>query len=309
MPASRELPYPSQELASRVFNVDEWGDPLAAFEEIGAQTRRAVVGLLPGDWSFEGKKVLDFGCGVGRTLRHFLTEAEVAEIWGVDIDKPSIEWVQENLCPPLNAWRCAQAPPLGLEPGTFDLAWSVSVFTHLTSNSIPWMLELHRMLKPGGLMVASYMGRWNSEFAAGEPWDEDRIGMSVVQQNPDWDSGGPAVLMSDWWVRAHWGRGLEIVHIAPQIHNMSWAVMRKRDVPLTIEDVERPSDDPREFRALQHSLRLAQQDALKLAVRNQELEQAVRREYEGSASWRVTRPLRLAAVTLRTARERRSQRR
>jgi hypothetical protein len=40
MPAGREFRYPSQELASRVFNVDEWGDPLAAFEEIGAQTRR-----------------------------------------------------------------------------------------------------------------------------------------------------------------------------------------------------------------------------------------------------------------------------
>jgi SAM-dependent methyltransferase len=307
MPTSSEFPYPSQELASRVFNVDEWGDPLAAFEEIGAQTRRAVVGLLPDDRSFEGKKVLDFGCGVGRTLRHFLTEAETAEIWGVDIDKPSIDWVQENLCPPLHAWRCAQGPPLGLEPGTFDLAWSVSVFTHLTTNSIPWMVELHRMLKPGGIMIASYMGRWNSEFAAGEPWDEDRIGMSVVAQNPDWDSGGPAVLMSDWWVRAHWGRGFEILHIAPQIHNMSWAVMRKRDVPLTIEDVERPSDDPREFRALQHSLRLAQQDGLKLAVRNQALEQAIRREYEQSLSWRVTRPLRLAAARLRIARERRSQ--
>jgi hypothetical protein len=24
------------------------------------------------------------------------------------------------------------------------------VFTHLTNNSIPWLLELHRVLKPGG---------------------------------------------------------------------------------------------------------------------------------------------------------------
>jgi SAM-dependent methyltransferase len=306
MPTSREAPYPPQRLASRVFNVDEWGDPIAAFEEIGAQTKRALVDLLPDDWSFEDKRVLDFGCGIGRTLRHFLNEAETAEFWGADIDAPSIDWLQENLCPPLHAWRCATSPPLGLEPGSFDLAWAVSVFTHLTFNSIPWIVELHRVLKPGGLLIASFMGRWNSEFAAREPWDEDKVGMSVVQQNPDWDKGGPAVLMSEWWVRAHWGRAFEILEIAPQIHNMSWAVMRKRDVAVTTEDIERPSEDPREFEALKHSLRQAQQNALDLVVRNQALEQAVRGEYEQSLSWRATAPLRRAMAAARELRARRS---
>src|SRR5581483_2441621 len=276
----------------------------AAFVEIGAQTSRAIRDLLPADWSFEDKRVLDFGCGVGRTLRHFLEEAETAEFWGADIDKPSIDWLQASLSPPLHAWRCAPAPPLGLEPGTFDLAWAVSVFTHLTVNSLPWLLELHRLLKPDGLLIATYMGRWNSEFAAGEPWDENHIGMSVVQQNPDWDSGGPAVFMSDWWVRAHWGRGFEILHIEPQIHNMSWAVMRKRDVPLTTQELERPADDPREYAAVQHSLRQAQKNALDLVVRLQSVEEAVRREYESSLSWRLTQPLRRAGAGARSLRRR-----
>ena len=91
---------------------------------------------------------------------------------------------------------------MGLEPGSFDLIYAVSVFTHLTDNSIPWLLELHRLLKPDGILIASYMGRWNSDFATGEPWNEDRVGMSVVLQNPDWDTGGPGVLMSDWWMAA-----------------------------------------------------------------------------------------------------------
>ena len=122
MPESREAPYPPVDLASRVFGLQEWGDPIAAFDEIGGQTRNAIVGLLPDDWSFEGKKVLDFGCGVGRTLRHFLTEAETAEFWGADIDAPSIDWLRANLSPPLHAWRCAASPPMGLEPGSFELA-------------------------------------------------------------------------------------------------------------------------------------------------------------------------------------------
>jgi SAM-dependent methyltransferase len=305
---SKQAPYPPQQLASRVFRVDEWGDPLSAFEEIGAQTKRALVDLLPPDWSFDGKRMLDFGCGIGRTLRHFLPEAETAEFWGADIDAPSIDWLQANLCPPLHAWRCATAPPLGLEPGSFDLAWAVSVFTHLTINSIPWMQELHRMLKPDGLLIATYMGRWNSQFAIGEPWDEDRIGMRVVAQNPNWDTGGPAVFMSDWWVRAHWGRGFEILKIAPQIHNMSWALMRKRDVELTTEELERPSDDPREYLALQHELRQAQRKAFDLVVREQAREQTLRDEYERSMSWRVTQPLRRARALAKSLRERRTTR-
>ena len=76
------------------------------------------MNLLPAGWSFDGKRVLDFGCGAGRTLRHFLTEAESADFWGADIDAPSIEWMQEALCPPLQAWRCGPAPPLGLEHGS-----------------------------------------------------------------------------------------------------------------------------------------------------------------------------------------------
>jgi hypothetical protein len=36
----------------------------------------------------------------GRTLRHFLAEAEVGEFHGCDIDEPSIAWLEANLSPP-----------------------------------------------------------------------------------------------------------------------------------------------------------------------------------------------------------------
>jgi SAM-dependent methyltransferase len=300
VPASRDLPYPPASLATRVFGLDGWGDPLAAYEEVGAQTKSALVDLLPADWTWEGKRVLDFGSGAGRTLRHFLTEAETAEFWGADIDEASITWLRENLCPPLNAWKCAFAPPLGLQLGSFDLAWAISVFTHLTDTSSSWLLELHRLLKPGGLLIATYMGRWTSEFTAGEPWEQDRIGRNVVKYNENWDTGGPAVLMSDWWVRAHWGRAFEILEIAPQIQEMSWALLRRRDVTLTTEGLEKPADDPREYRALRHNLRHVEGELLKIARREQE----VRRQYEDSLSWKVTRPLRAGATRMRTLRGR-----
>jgi SAM-dependent methyltransferase len=292
MSASVDHPYPPLELADRVCSLEGRGEPFKAYEELGAEARHALLGLLPDDWSFEGKRVLDFGCGAGRTLRHFLVEAERAELWGADIDAPSIEWLQRALCPPLHALRCAADPPLGLEHGSFDLAWALSVFTHLTDNSLPWLLELHRLLKPDGLLIATYMGRWSSEETAGEPWEEDRIGMNVLRHDRDWALGGPIVLMSDWWVRARWGRAFEILAVEPLVHGQSWALMRRRDVEITVADLEAPADDPREYLALRHNIRQLRR----------EIEQ---RSYERSMSWVIARAYRVARRLARSLRSRR----
>ena len=314
-----DLPLPPRDLASRVYAV-EWGDPDAAYLELGAQTKRQIVSLLPDDWSFAGRRVLDFGSGAGRTLRHFAAEAETAEFWGCDIDGPSIEWLQEHLCPPFRAWQMISIPPLALEHESFDLIYAISVFTHLADNSTPWLLELHRTLKPGGLLIATFMGRWTSEWFAKEPWVEDRVGRNVLFHHRDWDAGGPAVLMSEWWLREHWGRAFEVVHIVPEFQNYSWAVLRKRDVDVDPDEIERLSDDPREVAALRHNIRqlqrevVAELDAARVQQewalaeqaadyerRIRELEERVA-ALEGSISWRATEPLRRAAEALRDRR-------
>ena len=278
---------------------------------LGPETKDAIIGLLPDDWSFEGKRVLDFGSGPGRTLKEFSVEAKTAEFWGVDIDAASIDNLRATLVPPMLAARCGYSPPLEFESDYFDLAWSISVFTHLTDNSIPWLLELHRTLKPGGFLIANYMGRWASDFVAGEPWDEDRVGMNVFRHSHPWSDGGPLVLISDWWLREHWGRAFEVVDIASPIHKSSWALLRKRDVALTVEDVARPADDPREYWAVRHNLLRAQREieyaeALLAATERNAAEQLdrLRSTYEGSRSWRLTRPLReLARIVHRARRD------
>lgn len=309
MPPSSDRPYPPLHLIDRVLAISgRSSDPIRAYEEFGAQTKRAVVSLLGDDWSFEGKRVLDFGSGAGRTLRHFLTEAEQGEFWGADIDEPSIAWLQEHLSPPLHGWHCGAWPPLGIEHGTFDLIYTVSVFTHLTDNYTPMALELHRLLKPGGLLIVSYMGRWNSDRLAKEPWDEDRIGRNVLYADQPWDLGGPVVLTSDWWFREHWGRAFDIVGMTEQTHDMTWALLRKRDVELTTEEFDRPSDDPRELAALRHNVTQVRMEVREQAARAEALRAAEREAYEEriatlerSLSWKLTAPLRAGA---RRARQR-----
>jgi SAM-dependent methyltransferase len=268
------------------------------------------MAMLPDRWSFERKRVLDFGCGAGRTLRHFLAEAdEGAEFWGADIDAPSIAWLVEHLGPRVQAVQNGVDPPLGLEYGTFDLAWALSVFTHLTDNSLPWLAELHKLLKPGGLLVGTYMGSWNSEVFTHEPWDEDRIGMNVLRRDQGWEEGGPMVLMSDWWVRAHWGRAFDILSAAP-VHWQTWVLLRKRDVQITAEELYEPADDPREMLALRHNLRQVELDRERTLaeVRNgyERTLAEVRNGYEHSFSWRVTRPARDTARYVRELRAARS---
>jgi SAM-dependent methyltransferase len=264
---------------------------------------------------------MDFGCGPGRTLRHFLSEAETAEVWGADIDADSVERLRREHSPPLHLLQSGYEPPLGLDYGSFDLIWAISVFTHLTDNSMSWLLELHRLLKPNGLLIATYMGRWHSEILTGSPWQEDRVGMNVLQHNKGREAGGPMVMMSDWWVREHWGRAFEILRIEPQIHNQSWAVMRKRSVDVTVDDLARPAEDPREYDAVRENLRQAQRELesaeAELGTAKRDLERhrqqasaeldAVRAEYERSLSWRVTRPLREGRRISRSLRARRAR--
>ncbi len=301
------IPLPPLELANRVCSLEGRGNAYAAFEQLGAEAKRALLDLLPDGYAFTDKRVLDFGCGAGRTLRQFLAEAAEGEFWGVDIDAASIGWLRQALCPPLNAVVGGAVPPLPFEPESFDLAWALSVFTHLTDTSLPWLAELHRVLKPGGLLIATYMGRFNSYAYLGEQWAEDLVGMNVLRHDQDWDAGGPMVMMSDWWVRAHWGRAFEFLDVIPEVHGQTWVLLRRREVDITVEDLERLEDDPRELRALRHNVVQAADEVREresAAARAAVL--ATERHYESTLSWRVTRPLRQAARRLRSARRSRA---
>ena len=137
-----------------------------------------------------GGRLLDFGCGSGRLMRHLLAEAERTELHGYDIDSPSIAWVQRHLCPPCHAGVCGPRPPLPHPDGFFDVVLAVSVFSQLADGWEAWLLELRRVLRAGGICVASFMGPWNAELIAGRPFDDAEIGMSVHGFGLPWSAGG-----------------------------------------------------------------------------------------------------------------------
>ena len=96
-------PLPPRELAERVGPL--YGDDLVDYDDVGRRIRDEILHLLPADWTFQGKSTLDFGCGAGRTLRHFVDEAESCTFYGCDIDRASIEWLACAMSPPFRVSR------------------------------------------------------------------------------------------------------------------------------------------------------------------------------------------------------------
>ena len=289
-------PYPPVELANRVGRTVADDGSFEQFDAVGRATCDALLSALPEDWSWTGTRVLDFGCGVGRTLRHLVGVADGAQLLGCDIDARSIAWVNANLGGSVRGFTSHPWPPLTQPDDSFDLVYAFSVFTHIGDAWSAWLTELHRVLKPSGLLVASFLGAGVAESLTGEPWDEDRIGMNVLLAHQGWERGGPTVLLSPWWLRAHWGRAFEIVDL--QDHERSGGqglvVAAPRDVTPTPELLEAiDAGEPRELAALQHQIRQLRRESALLA-------QTVD-EYEDSLSWRLTRPLRDLRGRLRPA--------
>jgi len=150
------LPVPPPLL--RVENVNT--PDLDYFFEFGERTARMISaasarhGLPLSDVS----RLLDFGCGCGRVLRHWSAYPGL-ELWGSDLSIAATSWIESNL-PFAHARANGLAPPLDYDDETFDLIYAVSVFTHLPEDlGRAWMGELRRILRPGGLLMFTVHGR------------------------------------------------------------------------------------------------------------------------------------------------------
>lgn len=104
-----------------------------------------------------GLRVLDFGCGCGRTIMWYADLK--SQFSGTDIDDDAISWCKNNLDfaeftvnNPL--------PPTEYKDNSFDIIYAISVFTHLNLDRRNlWLEELKRILDTSGILIVSIHGK------------------------------------------------------------------------------------------------------------------------------------------------------
>jgi len=113
------------------------------------------------------KRILDWGCGCGRVTAHLMSMEDGGEVLGCDIDPFAIEWCNRHLQEGTFA-LLQPLPPAPYPDAHFDLIVSYSVFTHLARDvQSAWLQEMHRILCPGGLFLATTHGKLALSFAQG----------------------------------------------------------------------------------------------------------------------------------------------
>jgi len=128
------------------------------------------------------RRVLDWGCGCGRVIVHFLLEPNMPEVFGCDIDPEAIAWCSEHLRPGTFS-RIEPWPPTPYKDETFDLVIAYSVFTHLARDvQKAWLAEMKRIIAPGGLFLASTHGDFAALFTFPKSSAESASPRGLVQK-------------------------------------------------------------------------------------------------------------------------------
>jgi SAM-dependent methyltransferase len=260
---AQAVPFPPRKLIERTSRGRLARELRGHYVRTGSERKAGIIKALPRGYQFEGKRVLDFGCGSGRVLRQFLPEAASGEFWGCDLHRPTIAWLDEHLSPPLRFYVNDRIP-MPHPDSYFDLVYAISVFTHITHEWSAWLLELHRILKPDGLLLVTFVGpeAWGRSLRS--PPDENGLGMCVQRlgQSREYTSGA-RVLHSPWWLRSHWGRAFEILSLKSSgFAGQGLVLGRKKDISLARDDLERPDpEDPREIQAQRRQLAILEDEA------------------------------------------------
>jgi len=125
----------------------------------GKETAKWILEQLGKHKDLKGKKILDWGCGPGRIIRHMPNLSKnQSSFYATDYNKKSIHWCKNNI-QNVNFNHNNLAAKLPYEDEEFDAIYGVSIFTHLSKEMhFKWFNELKRVLKPGGILLITTHG-------------------------------------------------------------------------------------------------------------------------------------------------------
>ena len=111
------------------------------------------------NFSPETTSVLDFGVGWGRMIRYYLKDVIADNIHGLDVAQQMIDICKTTITGG-NFMLNNPAPPTHFANNSLDIVYAYSVFSHLAEAiHLKWIEEIARILKPGGILVATTQPR------------------------------------------------------------------------------------------------------------------------------------------------------
>jgi SAM-dependent methyltransferase len=164
-----------------------------------------------------GARVLDFGSGPGRLIGALQPRHPQVGFDGCDIDPEAIGWAQGAMAGFAAFAVNGHAPPLPYPDAAFDLVVTISIFTHLPEDQqFAWLDDLRRVLKPGGLLLATTMNPYAYHLSEEIRRSAEGTGFAYWGDAPA--TGGlpdfyRLAYHSHDYLRREWTRGFELLRI------------------------------------------------------------------------------------------------
>ena len=140
LPQDREGYYADNHFAYWRSGLDDANSIMSTTQKLGLRCRR----------------FLDFGCSSGRLTRHLALQFPNLAVLGCDINRHHVEWCNAHLPLGITTFQNTSIPTLPLESESIDVVSAFSVFTHIESFETNWLMEIRRVLKPGGIFWVTF---------------------------------------------------------------------------------------------------------------------------------------------------------
>ncbi len=157
--AERLRPDPPQQVPPRRIRASVGQPSASRYREEGALVARELQELLEsiGQPIDSFQSICDLASGPGKVLG-FVSWDPASSVSAVDVNVDAIDWLRSEM-----PWVDARAekpwPPTTIPADTFDLIYSISLFTHLSERAQDaWVSEVSRLLKSDGLGLITVHG-------------------------------------------------------------------------------------------------------------------------------------------------------
>ena len=172
------------------------------------------------------ERILDFGVGLGRLLRHYFPFP--AELHGCDVTEKVVNYSQGIYGQRARIVQSRLTPPLPYEDQYFDYIYANSVFTHIQHDLLPdWIAELARVARPGACVIVTVYG--TNRYLGHVP--EREFDQRIRQQGYlEWGTGHVkqnCLYATPGKLREWWGSHFEVLEYRPQFKDQDHLVMRR----------------------------------------------------------------------------------